>query len=122
MVRLRKTRKNTMKKHLAPTLSILLALPFSANAAITGNELHAFCSGQDTGLCMGIITGTVSGFKFAELAHKKETTPLICVPDNVTNNQIIDIVKNYLRDKPGERHNSATSAILYAVRDAFPCR
>lgn len=109
-----------MKKLSLITLSLLMATTFSANA-LTGNDLHDFCKSESESSCIAIISGTVRGFEFAEQVHSEKIRPALCIPPTVKNSQLIDIVKNYLKANPSERHNDLHGLVIVAVMDAFPC-
>jgi len=44
-----------------------------------------------------------------------------CVPPNVENGQVIDVVKVYLRDHPETRQYSAPTLVMLALKEKFPC-
>jgi hypothetical protein len=43
------------------------------------------------------------------------------MPESVTQGQMVDIVKLWLRDHPHKRHLSAESLIVAALKEKFPC-
>jgi hypothetical protein len=45
---------------------------------------------------------------------------LFKVPSNVEAGQIFDVVKNYLEKHPEKRHQSASSLVMMALKEAFP--
>ncbi len=45
-----------------------------------------------------------------------------CIPENVTNGQVSDVVIKYLRDHPEERHILAAILVVKAMAEAFPCK
>jgi hypothetical protein len=44
-----------------------------------------------------------------------------CLPANVTVGQMQDVVENYLREHPENRHFTAASLIADALQRKFPC-
>jgi hypothetical protein len=46
---------------------------------------------------------------------------LACLPANVTQGQITDIVLKYLGDHPDRRHYRAASLVREALLESFPC-
>jgi hypothetical protein len=46
----------------------------------------------------------------------------VCGPDQASENQVRDVVVNYLRDHPEVRHYSAASIAREALGEAFPCK
>lgn len=131
-----------MKLPLIIALAIApVAFGQSAQArATSGNELHELCSSNGDisieGFCVGFIVAQVEGQSFGVFISVSwlgltDTTDEgnfyieeildRCIPDEVPNGQIVDVVKKYLRDNPETRHESARMLIWKALRDAFPC-
>ena len=110
-----------MKQLVSAAIALLLATPFASHAT-TGNELHGYCQGTSTPLCSGIVGGAIHGFALAELAHANKIKSKLCLPSGVENQQLIDIVKNYLNANPSIRHQDAYLLILLAVIETYPCK
>lgn len=55
-------------------------------------------------------------------AHATLKGELFCVPQNATAGQITDVAKKYLNDHPEDRHLTASSLILFSLKQAFPCK
>jgi hypothetical protein len=123
---------DAMRLILAVILSAAVTLPpqkvRAQVATINGNEIYADCSGSNTrppteqwllaGTCLGYVTAisdalasgnSVNGFK-------------ACVPNNADMNQVMNIVKNFIRDQPERRHLVAAGLVAEALGHAFPCR
>jgi hypothetical protein len=47
---------------------------------------------------------------------------LHCIPQNVRAGQLADMVKNYLRNTPAERHITADVTINKILKSTFPCQ
>lgn len=96
---------------LAVVASPLVATP--ANAGFTdGNELHSHCgdkSGYLQGYCDGYIGGVADSIEQEQL----------CLPDTVKFGQLRDVVLIFLRDHPQDRHFSASSLVIAAIKQAF---
>ena len=90
---------------LSPTFA------FSARGFVTGDDLFSKCS-INSPLCMGYIAG---------VSDIMSTNDDICLPNNVTIQQIVDIVAKYLSDHPERRHYGASSESGIALMQAFPC-
>lgn len=103
--------------------SLILALAVTGAHATDGNELldgyrqykkadtdSAIASGY---YFKGFVWGVTVGF--ANLSDR------LCLPDNVTDEQIFDIVGTYVNDHPEERHKSASLLIMRALKNIFPC-
>jgi hypothetical protein len=87
-----------------------------AAAFLTGNDLFTDCSATETigsVICHGYVVGAADAFAGADL---------ICIPKNVSQGQVADIVTKFLRDHPESRHYSASSEVLQALMEAFPCK
>lgn len=106
--------------------------------AQTGNSLLEDCTGSDefgSGYCIGFVLGALQGFNggaayhaifsgalSAEEANDSADKALqICVPDGVTNGQLVAVFKKHLENSPSTRHNDANWLLLTAMQDAFPC-
>jgi hypothetical protein len=104
---------------------LALALAGEANAQIgayeTGNELYTWCTtAASEAHCLSYILGvsdTISSYQGLKLAKT-----IVCAPKGVTGGQIRDVVVNYLKAHPEERHTSASSSILVALSEVWPCR
>jgi len=46
----------------------------------------------------------------------------ICIPDNVTNGQLGDVLLKHLRSNPETRHEAIYFITPEAFQEAFPCR
>jgi hypothetical protein len=105
---------------------ILLMLLTGSRAAeaqfYSGNDLHGYCSvdrgnlhyAQYMGICQGFVAGVVDS-SLRPLSFR------VCVPAGVTLQQTADVVTNYLRDHPEERHYTAQSLVVFALQQAWPC-
>jgi hypothetical protein len=47
---------------------------------------------------------------------------VFCLPSTVTVGQLNDMIRNYLRNTPAERHLPADVIIVKAFGVAFPCK
>jgi hypothetical protein len=85
-------------------LPVALAVALLTGSAVAGAE-------DDPLDDMGFATtpsGSVGGWR-------------TCVPPSVVNDQAVDVVTNFLRAHPEDRHHSAVSLVLQALAEAFPC-
>jgi hypothetical protein len=88
--------------------------------AVNGNLLHEYCSSDKDSFyrrayCDGYAVGVT------ELANAS-SGKAFCIPSEVTQGQVTDIVKRYLNAHPEQRHLDAWVLVLYALRESFPCR
>jgi hypothetical protein len=108
-----------MKKALAAVCLLIAPIQFAQANFITGNELYEFFrKGRDSALTyVAGVTDTIDAIK-TEVPERVDW----CVPKNAALHQYGDVVEKYLREHPQHRHFSASSLIMKALREAFPCR
>ncbi len=111
--------------------ALALALPGSvpamaeANApfdVFTGNGFLENCSQKPSstnGFILGVCAGYLSGLEDRDGLREKER--FICRPGNSTNKQMMDVVLQYLRNHPEDRHGSIKYLAHNALLAAFPC-
>jgi Rap1a immunity proteins len=112
------------------TASMLLLPKHELGATITldGNNLYTDCTAATTkvpteqwslvGTCIGYVTAVTD----AMFAGNSVNGFKACIPVNVDMNQIVDVVKNFIRDNPEKRHLVAVGLVAAALARAFPCR
>jgi len=113
-----------MRKGLiAWTTATLIFTSQYAFAVSSGNELLNVCQSNGTqfGRCIGFIEGVSVGVELGEAFHGHKDLSDVCIPANVTNGQLKDIVLVYLRQNPATRHEPAVYAVVRSLRGAFPC-
>jgi len=92
-------------------------------SATTGNDLLEYCESKErpfpTGLCLGYVLGAgdVESTEGASFPDRERS----CVPDDVTNGQMVGVVVKYLKDHPEERRMLAAVLVVEAMTKAFPC-
>tara|TARA_Y100000296_G_scaffold74999_1_gene94194 strand:- start:153 stop:551 length:399 start_codon:yes stop_codon:yes gene_type:complete len=104
-----------MKSLITAIFLILVALP--ASAQVSGNTLLENCSHENGtaqySFCVGFIVG---------VADSLSAVPgLACVPEGVTNGQILAVTVKFLEDNPSQLHLRAAMLQMAAVSAAFPC-
>lgn len=111
---------------IAAALSIYSEPP--AAAFLTGNQLLAFCDQGERDLsseylCLGYVAGAVDAVRATEAALDDllGKPGLICVPASVTPRQVRDVTVERLRSSPTTRHFGASSLVLEAMMEAYPC-
>jgi hypothetical protein len=86
-----------------------------ATIFITGNALLDLCNNDAAALfCLGYVAGVVDDMTMARGAEQT------CLPADVTGSQLKDVVLNYIRSHPENRHYPAPLLVLSAFEDAFP--
>lgn len=120
------------KSVAAILIGLTLALAADRNSAIaadqyhgwesglTGNTLLSACQGAggDTGhgLCSGFISGFMTG-----ISVSYKTQCIFYIPENVTGEQLEDIMVKSLVEHPETRNKPAFQLIYETVRRVFPC-
>ena len=88
-----------------------------------GNELLVMCTSQeksfDQGGCVGFIAGVSDALKAAE--NRRGKTERICVPGQVTTQELKKDVIKYLRLVPQFHDYMAAFLVEMALRSAYPC-
>ena len=103
----------------------VVLLSGSNAGAVTGDELHALCiGGKDLGValgfCHGFIIGAAETLAFTQPTNSDDPTTY-CLPPGATNEQIINVVKDNLRDYPNVLDMPAWGIVAAALAGAFPC-
>lgn len=96
--------------------SVIFALVLSVSGlahGFTGNDLYDELRDNDT-FAMGYVTGVTR-----MLITFGEATSCITAPDGVSAEQVVDIVRNYLRDNPDVRHIAAELTVTLALMTTF---
>lgn len=100
-----------MKKVL---LSLLLMCSTAQAQYQSGNELYSDLIGRTDAeqmFALGYVVGVVDAY-----IHKE-----VCVPQNVTQGQLAEVVKQFLGSRPQVRHQPADILVVLAVRQHWPC-
>lgn len=114
---------------LIALLAVLVhaTLPKHANASFeSGNSLLSQClKGREDGADSTIPFGKCTGFirAISDVLQSNQLYGLkVCIPDKSTAGQQTDVVVKWLEDHPGDRHFTASSLVVLAFSNAFPCR
>jgi Rap1a immunity proteins len=96
-------------------------------ASINGNQLYTDCIAPNTegpafqglraGTCLGYVTAIMDVLSVSPVNGFKA-----CVPPNADMNQIVDVVKFFIRDHAEKRHLVAAGLVAEALATAFPCQ
>lgn len=102
-------------------LIMLAATDVAGRNLFSGNALYASCTGLPANRieCQGFVQGAMAAETYFEEA--KAIRPLICYPDALQGQQLIEIVVNHLRNHPETRQNGAGGLVIAALQNAFPC-
>ncbi len=111
-----------MRRRFLPALLAIGCL--SAQAGFdTGNRLYEDCRAANyfnRGYCGGYVTGIVDTIESLQLRGVLPADAL-CIPDESTKGQLVDVVLKYLEKHPERRHLEAGSLVPEALNRAFPC-
>ena len=99
----------------------LACLPAAARADTTGNDLWRICTSKDArdnGLCYGYVTAIaeVIGQPAGIYGHHA------CLSNDTAIQQIVDVVKRYLDQRPEVRHYGAYNLLVPVLVEAFLCK
>jgi hypothetical protein len=105
------------------SLLLLASLPAAAGYD-NGNRLYEDCSSANyfnRGYCGGYVVGIVDAIESLQRSRVMASTTL-CIPDDVSKGQLVDVVTKYLGDNPQKRTREAAGLVPEALNDAFPCK
>lgn len=87
-----------------------------------GKSLKIKCSSDlnsyDRAFCLGYIAGIADAMKDGNKINDFKA----CVPDGVTEEQILSVVREFLKENPGNLQYTANDLVAFAFQDAFPCK
>ena len=110
------------------TLLTLAIPPVPVSAAfVDGNALLKSCETkegsatyyQESSFCTAYVMGVSDTIDFYQ--GSDEVEKFICLPSGVTSGQLRDVVIQFLKKNPAERHKGAQSLAFVAMLLAFPC-
>jgi hypothetical protein len=110
---------------LASMVWLLFAVPTQADSGIRildGNSLYDACTarGSEGSLyCGAYIRGIFEGW-YLEVARSSRDFEVTCVRSTLTNQQVRDIVVDYMRRAPRDRDGFAWVQVRNALADSFP--
>jgi hypothetical protein len=91
---------------------------FSGGGFKSANDLYTNCLASEASaeytFCLGYVIGMTD-----MLAGPPD---IVCLTNQVTVRQALDVVMRYLRDHPEDRHYPAASQGFLALKQAFPCK
>jgi len=103
-----------MLKILFASLLLLCGVSQAQSQYQSGNNLHADMNAASIGVRMfafGYVIGVVDTVIGKEL----------CIPKDVTQGQLEEVVKNFLDTKPQVRHLPADLIVIIALDQYWPC-
>lgn len=109
----------------AALLVALLCRPHLHAQQITGNELHQWVSEtqkSQAGIASDHQQVNIARGYTLGVAETLVSSKVICIPDDITRDQILDIIHMMLGTQPQLRHMNANSLVSRALQDLFPCK
>jgi hypothetical protein len=97
----------------------------------TGNDLVASCSGTlgsyEQGTCLGFIHGVIGGFDMGSsgqqsIENKGRPTVDLCVPNGVSNGQIVKVIMAFADKHPEQLHYPADVIVTKTIAEAWPAQ
>ena len=107
--------------HAAHTLDGTALLNKCNTAVEMMNDHHSEV--VDASYCLGFVNGIMLMTFDQSIELKASHTVLGCAPSQgITSEQGVRIVQKYLNDHLEELHRDAHLLVVYALREAFPCK
>jgi len=98
-------------------LVMLLGSPISYAASyaaiLSGNKLLESCELDDASFRDGVCYGYV--FAVYDMVGP------VCTPASVKGEQLVNIVRKYLKENPEDLHHKAAVIVNFALSQVFPC-
>ena len=110
-----------MKKYLLLVLAFALIATSCFGAFRSGNELLRNCESQSPNevfFCNGYVLAVHDA---SQDFTPEGYGPYICLPVNVTVEQVKRVIVKFLNDNPSSLHYSASSLASTALQKSFPC-
>ena len=106
-------------------LGVLLLLALSGGVGavegfLSGDDLYASCQDKNPA-CEGYIVA-ISDSVQALMTWGDLPDNFICRPADMTSEQLVAVVLNDFEKYPEQRHLLASNLVLYALKQAFPCK
>ena len=101
---------------------------FATHFTENGNEFRVTCRAAAPGdpdpsfahgMCLEYVVGVSDGIRLVATIAQPDRP--YCLPDGVTNGQILDVVIHFTEDHPEIRHYQVRELVLYSLIKAFPC-
>ena len=101
--------------------------PAPGHEPFDGNMLYESCTAtsrdkyykEHAAACKAFVMGVTD--TIAVLQSGEDGGPTICVPANATQEQLTDVVRNYMTNHAESRHLPAAGLSVVAIGQAFPC-
>ena len=104
---------------LAALVGVLVSGPAAA-AYTSGNQVYSSCT-RDKYYCMEYAAAWADGY-YAGYSLAGKPLEYICLPKEIINQQLGDILFRYLEQHPNSRHLKISDLAFKALDEAFPCK
>jgi hypothetical protein len=89
--------------------------------SFTGNQFLEVCSLEiNHGKCLMYMSGLVHGLVDASYHHGSPIS--LCIPDEATNQQVLDVALKYLKDHPESRDGLSAFLVPKAIIETWSCK
>lgn len=107
-------------RKLVAVLALFLCLTRAQAGYQSGNDLLTDCNGAGSKIaCYGYLMAAVD--TYITWNTWGDIRDQMCIPDGVTPEQLRLIVVKHMEGIPERLHNTASSFVLNALMQAFPC-
>jgi hypothetical protein len=120
-------------KRLIIAVAVALALTTSVRAAnitfYTGVQAYEVCAGvlndgqpDKVANCTGYVIGVLDALATVREAEGSAIAERFCVPSKLLSGAVTEVFARYLLAHPEQRKFTASSLVLMAMIEAFPCK
>lgn len=101
-------------------LSLIFLCYSSLTFSLSGEELYRYCADN---ACGGYFVGAFDGMRIAGAVGdaRQGRASMICAPDDVDDETIVQVALDYIERHPATRYLSAANLALRAWRERWPC-
>lgn len=106
------------------TACLLLLSPLAGADEDTGERLYADCKSDkpfNQGYCGGYVVGVVANMVNMQ-RYRVLPDSALCVPEDVSKQQLVDAVVKYLEAYPRQRARQAVNLVPEALTAEYPCK
>ena len=109
--------KGDVMRIFVAAMVMMMGLSVQAHAAFyDGNRLNEACQSEQNhgdGICHGYVTAIVDVLG---------GLGVVCAQSNVTAQQAMDVVKQWLEQNPARRHETAAVIVTQIISETWPCK
>jgi Rap1a immunity proteins len=90
-----------------------------ADRFVDGNRLYELCrpNSRNSSFCGDFVMSVANALMVGRVGHWTA-----CIPNGVTDDQVVDVATRYLDAHPAERPHAARELVAQALAEVFPCR